>query len=398
MILWRGFVLAKICIVTATRAEYGLLKPVIAGLIEKGHDVRVAVTGAHLSEKHGLTYKEIENDGFRIDIKVDMQIANDTADEISTSMATALKGFADYFADRRPDSVIILGDRYEMLSVAIAAMNEKIPIIHLYGGDITEGAIDDVVRHTLTKMSLYHFVGTEEHRNRVIQMGENPERVWTVGTLSAANTIEVDTLSKEELESQIGFTWNKTTDKLAVITYHPVTLSDDSVDEQIQELLRAIDGYPNLKCIFTGANADCGGNRINELLKYYADTHSQKAMFIESLGQLRYLSTISMADVVIGNSSSGLSEVPSFKVPTVNIGDRQKGRTAGKTVISCGTSSKEIEAAIEKALSSEFKNSIQNAVNPYYKEGTIEAIVNGIDSIMRSGNLDIRKSFYSITI
>lgn len=390
--------MARICIVTATRAEYGLLKPVISGLLEKGHDVRIAVTGAHLSKEHGLTYKEIENDGFNIDVKIDMNIITDTACDISVSMANALRGFAEYFRDNRPDSVVILGDRYEMLSVAIASMNEKLPIIHLYGGDVTEGAIDDVVRHSLTKMSLYHFTATEEHRQRVIQMGESPRRTFVVGTLAAANALTVPKLSKAEIEEQLDFRWNTAVDKLAVITYHPVTLGGEGVEAQIKELLEALSRFGNLRCIFTGANADCEGNRINEMLKEYVNVNSEKSMFIESLGQKRYLSVISMADVVIGNSSSGLSEVPSFKVPTVNIGDRQKGRTVGETVISCGTSANDIESAIKKALSDEFKNSIVNAINPYYKEGTIENLVNGIDRIMTSGKLDVRKSFYKTPI
>ena len=388
--------MSKICIVTATRAEYGLLKPVISGLIDKKNDVRIVVSGAHLSEKYGLTYKEIENDGFDIDAKIDMKLNSDTPAQISNSMANAIVGFANYFHKRRPDCVVILGDRYEMLSVAITAMNERIPIIHLYGGDVTEGAIDDMVRNSLTKMSLYHFVGTEEHRRRVIQMGEDPQRVWTVGTLSAANAIAVKKIPKKEIEKQIGFCWEKETDKIAIITYHPVTLESENISEQVKILLRTLDRFPELKCIFTGANADCEGEKINELLKEYVKYNSQKAVFIESLGQVRYLSALSLSDVVIGNSSSGLSEAPSFHVPTVNIGNRQKGRTAGETVISCGLSENEIASAIKKALSEEFRISIKNAVNPYYKEGTVKALVEGINNIMLKGIKSTKKTFYNI--
>lgn len=389
-------ILSKICIVTATRAEYGLLKPVISGLIDKKNDVRIVVSGAHLSEKYGLTYKEIEKDGFEIDAKIDMKLNSDTPSQISNSMANAIVGFANYFQKRRPDCVVILGDRYEMLSVAITAMNERIPIIHLYGGDVTEGAIDDMVRNSLTKMSLYHFVGTEEHRRRVIQMGEDPQRVWTVGTLSAANAIAVKKIPKKEIEKQIGFCWEKETDKIAIITYHPVTLESENVSEQVKILLRTLDRFPELKCIFTGANADCEGEKINELLKEYVKYNPQKAVFIESLGQVRYLSALSLSDVVIGNSSSGLSEAPSFHVPTVNIGNRQKGRTAGETVISCGLSENEIASAIKKALSEEFRISIKNAVNPYYKEGTVKALVEGINNIMLKGIKSTKKTFYNI--
>ena len=388
--------MSKICIVTATRAEYGLLKPVISGLIDRQNDVRIAVSGAHLSEKYGLTYKEIEKDGFEIDAKIDMKLNSDTPAQISNSMANAIVGFANYFHKRRPDCVVILGDRYEMLSVAITAMNERIPIIHLYGGDVTEGAIDDMVRNSLTKMSLYHFVGTEEHRRRVIQMGEDPQRVWTVGTLSAANAIAVKKIPKKEIEKQIGFCWEKETDKIAIITYHPVTLESENISEQVKILLRTLDRFPELKCIFTGANADCEGEKINELLKEYVKYNPQKAVFIESLGQVRYLSALSLSDVVIGNSSSGLSEAPSFHVPTVNIGNRQKGRTAGETVISCGLSENEIASAIKKALSEEFRISIKNAVNPYYKEGTVKALVEGINNIMLKGIKSTKKTFYNI--
>ena len=325
-----------------------------------------------------------------------MKLNSDTPAQISNSMANAIVGFANYFQKRRPDCVVILGDRYEMLSVAITAMNERIPIIHLYGGDVTEGAIDDMVRNSLTKMSLYHFVGTEEHRRRVIQMGEDPQRVWTVGTLSAANAIAVKKIPKKEIEKQIGFCWEKETDKIAIITYHPVTLESENISEQVKILLRTLDRFPELKCIFTGANADCEGEKINELLKEYVKYNPQKAVFIESLGQVRYLSALSLSDVVIGNSSSGLSEAPSFHVPTVNIGNRQKGRTAGETVISCGLSENEIASAIKKALSEEFRISIKNAVNPYYKEGTVKALVEGINNIMLKGIKSTKKTFYNI--
>lgn len=387
----------RVCIVTATRAEYGLLKPIILKLQAQNNlEVRVVATGMHLSPEFGMTCQEIEQDGIRLDRKIEILLSADTSSAISKSMGLAMISFADYFSERKPDLLIVLGDRYEILAVATTAMNARIPIAHLYGGDITEGAVDDVVRHAITKMSYFHFTATREHRRRVIQMGESPERVFWVGAMSVENACNVKKLSMHDLQEQIAFYWNRDLEKMAVVTFHPVTLEDDTAREQFQNILNALDYFEDLKVIFTKANADAGGRVINHMIDDYVNEHPQKSKAYTSLGQLRYLSAVSLADVVIGNSSSGLSEVPTFHVPTVNIGDRQRGRVCGKTVISCGVAEKEITDAIQKALSQAFRNEICNEKNPYEKKGTSDAIVKILTENLNKNNIDLKKHFYDL--
>ena len=387
----------RVCIVTATRAEYGLLKPIILKLQAQNNlEVRVVATGMHLSPEFGMTCQEIEQDGIRLDRKIEILLSADTSSAISKSMGLAMISFADYFSERKPDLLIVLGDRYEILAVATTAMNARIPIAHLYGGDITEGAVDDVVRHAITKMSYFHFTATREHRRRVIQMGESPERVFWVGAMSVENACNVKKLSMHDLQEQIAFYWNRDLEKMAVVTFHPVTLEDDTAREQFQNILNALDYFEDLKVIFTKANADAGGRVINHMIDDYVNEHPQKSKAYTSLGQLRYLSAVSLADVVIGNSSSGLSEVPTFHVPTVNIGDRQRGRVCGKTVISCGAAEKEITDAIQKALSQTFRNEICNEKNPYEKKGTSDAIVKILTENLNKNNIDLKKHFYDL--
>lgn len=387
----------RVCIVTATRAEYGLFKPIILKLQAQNNlEVRVVATGMHLSPEFGMTCQEIEQDGIRLDRKIEILLSADTSSAISKSMGLAMISFADYFSERKPDLLIVLGDRYEILAVATTAMNARIPIAHLYGGDITEGAVDDVVRHAITKMSYFHFTATREHRRRVIQMGESPERVFWVGAMSVENACNVKKLSMHDLQEQIAFYWNRDLEKMAVVTFHPVTLEDDTAREQFQNILNALDYFEDLKVIFTKANADAGGRVINHMIDDYVNEHPQKSKAYTSLGQLRYLSAVSLADVVIGNSSSGLSEVPTFHVPTVNIGDRQRGRVCGKTVISCGVAEKEITDAIQKALSQTFRNEICNEKNPYEKKGTSDAIVKILTENLNKKNIDLKKHFYDL--
>ena len=387
----------RVCIVTATRAEYGLLKPIILKLQAQNNlEVRVVATGMHLSPEFGMTCQEIEQDGIRLDRKIEILLSADTSSAISKSMGLAMISFADYFSERKPDLLIVLGDRYEILAVATTAMNARIPIAHLYGGDITEGAVDDVVRHAITKMSYFHFTATREHRRRVIQMGESPERVFWVGAMSVENACNVKKLSMHDLQEQIAFYWNRDLEKMAVVTFHPVTLEDDTAREQFQNILNALDYFEDLKVIFTKANADAGGRGINHMIDDYVNEHPQKSKAYTSLGQLRYLSAVSLADVVIGNSSSGLSEVTTFHVPTVNIGDRQRGRVCGKTVISCGVAEKEITDAIQKALSQTFRNEICNEKNPYEKKGTSDAIVKILTENLNKKNIDLKKHFYDL--
>ena len=385
----------RICIVTAARAEYGLLRPIIQKFIQrKEFDIRVVATGMHLSPEFGLTYQEIEEDGIPIDRKIEMLLSADTPSSITKSMGIAMVGFADYFAESKPDLLILLGDRYEILAVATAAMNARIPIAHLYGGDVTEGAIDDVVRHAITKMSHLHFVSTLTHRKRVIQMGENPDRVFCVGAMSVESAKSVDLLDKGELEEQLDFSFGSS--RIAVVTFHPVTLEEGSARRQCSELLEALDQIPNLKIIFTKANADTDGRIINHLIDEYASVHQDKSRVYTSLGQRKYLSTVSIADVVVGNSSSGLSEVPSFHVPTVNVGDRQKGRERSSSVIDCEPEKADILRALNRALSDEFKQIVEKTSNPYEKEGTSEQIVDTISRLLSDGDVSIMKKFYDL--
>lgn len=379
-----------ITVLTATRAEYGLLKPVIFGLREK-YDVKVVATGAHLSPEFGETYREIEKDGIVIDKKIPILLSSDSPVAISKSMALAVSGFADYFDSNQTDALLVLGDRYETLAVCIAAMNERIPIIHLYGGDTTEGAIDEAIRHSITKLSYLHLVCTEEAKKRVLQMGENPNRVYVVGSLGVENALKQKMLSKAELEKSIGMVLG---DKYSVVTFHPVTLENSSAEEQCMELIDALEEFKNTSFIITKANADADGRIINILMGDFARRRSNVKLF-DSLGSERYLSAIKYADMVIGNSSSGLSEVPSFGVPTVNIGDRQRGRLKPRSVIDCEPTKESIIQAIRKASSKEFRDLCIKCKNPYGDGKTTPKIVTAIDEMFTKG-IDIKKKFYNI--
>ena len=383
----------KICIVTATRAEYGLLKPIIKKIYRLGTiELKLVVTGMHLSPEFGLTYKEIEEDGYLIDQKIEMLLSSDTPTSIAKSIGVALMGFADYFSANRPDIVVILGDRYEMLAVATAAMIARIPIAHLYGGEKTEGAIDEAVRHAITKMSQLHFSATEEYRRRIIQLGEQPDRVYNVGALGVENVKKVSLLSKDELEHQIGFHFSNPT---IIVTYHPVTLEGLTAREQFTDILSVIDNHKEISVIFTKANADTDGRIINQRIDEYVRENSDRCAGYTSLGQRRYLSALKYVDAVIGNSSSGLVEVPSFHIPTVNIGDRQRGRVCAESVIHCRNDVREIERALQIALSEEFRKSLTSVRNPYEKEETSGKIVKIISSVLDKG-IEMKKTFYDI--
>ena len=384
----------KICVLTATRAEYGLLRSVIKKLSEdKYFDVKIVATGAHLSPDHGLTYKEIEADGFQIDKKIEILLGSDTPSSISKSMGLAMIGFADYFLESKPDGLIVLGDRYETLAVCIAAMNAQMPIFHLYGGETTEGAIDEAIRHSITKMSYLHFTTTQAYRNRVIQLGERPDRVFAVGATGVENILSESLMSKSELEDSINFRLDK---DFAVVTFHPVTLEDSSTESQIKELLSALDYFKNFKFIITKANADANGRIINKYLDDYAKTN-KNTIVIDSLGMKRYLSALKYAKLVIGNSSSGIVEVPSFKIPTVNIGDRQKGRIQAKSIINCKPEKEDIISAIKKALTVEFLLDIQTCENPYQGENSSYKIVKYIKEFFENNKIDLKKKFYDIS-
>lgn len=378
----------KIAIVTATRAEYGILKPFIKKVYDDPElELNLIVTGTHLSKKHGMTINEIKKDGLPISCEIAILEEENTPYDISVTMANAIEGFAKYFKDDRPDMVVILGDRTEMLGVASAAMNERIPIAHIHGGEVTEGAVDDCVRHALSKMSYLHFVATEDYRKRVIQLGENPSRVYNVGTLGAENILTQPLWSEEDLRQDLAIPEDM---PYVVMTYHPVTLEDNTVKNQIEQLLDAMECHPELFYIITAANADTGGDEANLLLKRYAAVHNN-AIFVISLGMVRYLSAVKYASFVFGNSSSGILEAPVLGTPTVNVGDRQKGRLQTDTIINSDEKCENIKRAMDKAISMHHKST------DIYGDGhTSEKMIDIIKEYLMNDKIDLKKTFYDI--
>ncbi len=385
----------KIVVVTATRAEYGLLRPVIRKLKESEYfQVELAVTGMHLSSEFGFTYQEIEQDGLSIDNKVDILLSSDTPVAMSKAMGLALISFSEYFERSKPDAIMVLGDRYELLAVCCAAMNARIPIFHLHGGETTEGAIDEAIRHAITKMSFFHFTSTEEYRRRVIQMGEHPDRVFNVGATGVENVLYEKLLSKNELEKSLNYVLDS---PYAVVTFHPVTLENDTAKQQMQELLYAMDEHPEYIYICTKANADAGGRAINLMLDNYAMCRKNVAVY-ESLGMRRYLSALKYAVMVIGNSSSGIVEVPLFGIPTINIGDRQKGRIQAESIINCQPDRGEISKSIKIAQSAEFKEIAKKTRNPYGNGSTSSAILEILKERFAECPLNLKKKFFDLDI
>ena len=361
----------KICVVTGTRAEYGLLRWVMDGIQKSPKlELQVVATGMHLSPEFGLTFREIEKEGFQIDKKVEMLVSSDTKVGLSKSMGLGLVGFADAFEDLKPDCVLVLGDRFEIFSVAAAAMIARIPMAHLHGGEATEGLIDEPIRHSITKMSHLHFVATEEYRNRVIQLGENPDCVFLVGGLGIDNIIKMNLQNIDELEKALDFKFGE---KNLLVTFHPVTLEESTSENQMEELLLALDELKDTHIIFTMPNADTDGRIIFNLIEEFVAEHPQSKAFT-SLGQLRYLSCIKHVDGVVGNSSSGLIEVPSFNKGTINIGDRQRGRVKANSVIDCEPSKKSILKAFRKLYSQGYQKNLNNVIN----------ICNEVDTIIKS--------------
>lgn len=323
----------KICVVTGTRAEYGLLKPLIKKIRDdKDLNLQLVVTGMHLSSEFGLTYNEISKDGFKITEKVEILLSSDTEIGISKSMGLAMISFSEVFDRIKPDMLILLGDRYEIFAVASAAIVAKIPIAHLHGGETTEGALDEAFRHSVTKMSYLHFTSNEVYKNRVIQLGEEPCRVVNVGPIIEESIKTLDFLPKEKLEEDLKIRFDK---KISLLTFHPTTLENNSAKEQFENVLEALSEFDDLKVIFTKANSDVSGRIINSMIDEYVLKNPDKCVAYASLGQLRYLSAMKYCDIVIGNSSSGIIEAPILQKPTVNIGDRQKGRIQEKSIINC---------------------------------------------------------------
>ncbi len=382
----------SIAILTATRAEYGLLRNLIVGLnaVDEFH-IEVLVTGAHLSMEQGLTYREIEKDGIQISKKIEILLESGSPAAISKSMGLAMIGFAEYFTDNKPDALIVLGDRYETLAVCCAAMNARIPIIHLYGGDTTEGAIDEAVRHAITKMSYLHFTSTEESRKRVIQLGENPDRVFCVGAIGIDNALKEEKLTKEEVSREVGLDLAV---PYGVVTFHPVTL-EGNVEAQCRELFAAIDYLKEYQYIVTGANADCGGSQINQLWKEFIQERPNVS-FVVSLGQKKYHSALKYASFILGNSSSGLSEAPSFHIPTVNIGDRQRGRLRADSVLDCKIERQEIVTAVQTVMSPEFQNKLEHMENPYGDGNATERIIQVLTEKLSNETINLKKTFYNI--
>lgn len=376
----------KICIATGTRAEYGLLRPLMKAIqAESIFQLQVLVTGSHLSPEFGLTFQEIEKDGFSIDKKVEMLLSADTASSIVKSMGLSMIGFSDALQELNPDLLVILGDRYEMLALASSALIFTIPIIHLHGGEITEGAYDDAIRHSITKMSHLHFTSTEEYRKRVIQLGENPDYVYNVGAIGLDSIKKLALLSKEELELQLDFKFAKYNYQ---VTFHPSTLDQESPEKQFQILLDVISKQQDSFFIFTKANADTGGRIINKMIDEYVSKNSGNTKAFTSLGNLKFLSLVKYCTAAVGNSSSGILEVPSLKVATINIGDRQKGRIQAKSIINTVISEVEISEAFEKVKSEQFRNIVDKTDNPYGAGDTTEKIMN----IIRTFQFEIFKT------
>lgn len=382
----------NVCVVTGTRAEYGLLYWLIKGIeSDSSLNMQLVATGMHLSPEFGLTIKEIEND-FKVDSRVEMLLSSDTSVGISKSIGLATISFSEVFDRLKPNLLIVLGDRYEIFSAVTAAMISRIPIAHISGGETTEGAFDESIRHSITKMSHYHFTATELYKKRVIQLGEQPERVYNVGGLGIDNIKRLKLLNRDEFETSINFSLQKRT---FLVTFHPTTLEDNSAAKQFQELLKVFNTLKNTSIIFTKANSDTNGRIINEMIDLYVKENPINTIGFTSLGQIRYLSALKHVDCVIGNSSSGIAEAPSFKVPTINIGDRQKGRIMADSVVSCKSEESSIKEAIQIIESEQFKNNLKTVQNPYGEGGATDIIIETIKSI--DLKTVIKKKFYDIS-
>ena len=381
----------KLCVVTGTRAEYGLLKHLIKEIDKSDEfELILLVTGTHLSEKFGSTYKEIEEDGLSINLKIDIQIIGDNPNDIANSTALSIQGFSKAYIDFNPDLVILLGDRYELLGAAISAMYHQVPIAHIHGGEVTVGAMDEGIRHSLTKFSHLHFVANEVYRNRVIQLGENPNLVFNVGGLGVDAIKRVNLLTKDELEKSLNFKFKK---KNLLVTFHPVTLENSTSSYQMKELLKSLSIRKDCQIIFTMPNADPNSRVLFDLIENFVKEHTNSCLYTY-LGQIRYFSCIAQVDAVIGNSSSGLLEVPSFKKATINIGDRQNGRLKASSVIDCQPDFISINSAIDKIFTDSFQNFISKTINPYGDGGSVETIINNLKALPFDNLL--KKNFYDV--
>lgn len=381
----------KLAVVTTTRAEYGVLSPLITRIAEDDElELDLIVSGGHLSREQGFTIGEILSDNVRISHKIPILEKDNSPYGVSATMANALRKFAECFRDDRPDMVVILGDRTEMLGVASAAMNERIPIAHLCGGDVTEGAVDDCVRHALTKMSFLHFTTTEVYRQRVIQMGENPDRVFNVGSLGAENIMNIQYMSEDEFREDLGIPAIFKNMPIVITTFHPVTVENNTAEKQVRELCDAIDERPEYFYLITKANTDVGGNIINQVFEEFVSARDN-AMLVSSLGMVRYLSAVKYAAFVLGNSSSGIGEAPVLGTPTVNIGDRQKGRLMAGTVICCEPVKADIIHAMDRAA-----KTAHHPTDMYGDGNTSQKIAEVVKSYLLDEHIDLKKGFYDL--
>ena len=382
----------KICIITGTRAEYGLLYWLMKVIQEDtDFELQIIATGMHLSPEFGLAYRQIEKDGFKIENKIEMLLSSDTPVGISKSMGLGMIGFAEAYADLKPDIIVLLGDRFEIFSAAASAIIARIPIAHLHGGETTEGAFDEAIRHSITKMSHLHFTAAKEYKRRVVQLGEDPARVFNVGGLGVDNIRKLKLMSRKEFEDSINF---KLGSKNLLVTFHPVTLEHATAEVQFQNLLNALDELQNTKFIFTKPNADTECRIIIKMIDDYVSQNSQKAIAFVSLGQLRYLSALKFVDACVGNSSSGIAEAPTFKIGTINIGVRQRGRLKADSVIDCEPEKESILAAIRKLYSKEFQEKLKNVKNPYGEGGATGKIKKVLKEVDLTNIL--KKQFYDI--
>jgi GDP/UDP-N,N'-diacetylbacillosamine 2-epimerase (hydrolysing) len=381
----------KICVVTGARADYGCLRWVMQGIRDSsGLELQVIATGMHLSPEFGLTYREIEQDGFPIDSKIEMLLSADSAPALAKSTGLGLIGFGEALERLRPDLLFVLGDRFEIFAAAAAATLARIPIAHAHGGETSEGAFDEALRHSITKMSHLHFVAAEAYRKRVIQLGEDPERVFLVGGLGLDNVGKLRLLEREALEAALGFKLGRNN---LLITFHPVTLENATSAAQMDALLGALDALEDTHLIFTLPNADTGGRVLIEMIERFVSNRSHARAYA-SLGEQRYLSCIRHVDGVVGNSSSGLIEAPSFKKGTVNIGDRQRGRLRAASVIDCAADRQSIDAALQQLYSPEFQSRLPGVRNPYGEGGASARII----PILRDYPLEfvLKKTFYDL--
>lgn len=382
----------KVTVFTGTRAEYGLLYWLLKDIqSDEELSLQLLVSGMHLSPEFGETYRQIEKDGFKIDEKIEILLSSDSAVGTAKSMGLGVLGFADALSRLSPDVLVILGDRFEALAAAQTAMILRIPVVHLHGGEITEGAYDDAIRHAITKLSYLHATSTEEYRQRVIQLGEAPERVFNVGAIGLDHLNRGTFMSVEELAASLRFPLQK---PYLVVTYHPVTLADEEPTASFNALLEALDKYPDVQVILTYPNADDGGRKIIPLLEAYGARQPQRVLAIPSLGQVRYLSAIKHAAAVVGNSSSGIIEVPSLDVPTVNIGMRQKGRLAAISVLHCDATTSAIHAALEVAFSRSYKATNAPVHNPYGQGNASQQVI----SMLKNLKFTSVKSFYDVKV